>query len=256
MMEFVSEQTEKGVTERRFDMEVGGENVPGIVWAPDGAQGTRPLLLVGHGGTQHKRIDTILSRARTFVRHQGYAVVAIDAPGHGDRITEEEAARMREQIQARIRRRAEMTPEQAQQWAERNTRAVKEWKATLDAVEALNYVGKGPVGYWGVSMGTAIGVPFVASEPRVKAGVFGLAGLRSGADAFEKAARSITIPLMFMFQWHDEVASREGGLALYDAFGSQEKSMHINPGPHVGIPPFEREHWEMFFVRHLGSAKN
>ncbi len=256
MMQFVSEHTERGVAERRFDLEVEKQVVPGIIWAPEGARGTRPLLLVGHGGTQHKRIDTILSRARTFVRHQGYAVVAIDAPGHGDRITEEEAARMREQTQARIRRGAEMTPEQARQWAGRNARAVNEWKATLDAVEALDYVGKGPVGYWGVSMGTAIGVPFVATEPRVKAAVFGLAGLRPGAEAFEKAARSITIPLVFMFQWHDEVASREGGLALYDAFGSEEKSMHINPGPHVGIPPFEREYWEMFFVRHLGSAKS
>ena len=30
--------------------------------------------------------------------------------------------------------------------------------------------------------------------------------------------------------------------------------MHINPGPHVGIPLFERDYYETFFVRHLGSA--
>ena len=103
-------------------------------------------------------------------------------------------------------------------------------------------------------MGTSTGVPFVASEPRVTAAVLGLAGLRPGAVDFEKAARSITIPLIFTFQWDDEIAKREHGLALYDAFGSKEKSMHINPGPHMGIPPFEREHWEMFYLRHLGSA--
>ena len=30
--------------------------------------------------------------------------------------------------------------------------------------------------------------------------------------------------------------------------------MHINPGGHVAIPAFERESYERFFVRHLGSA--
>jgi len=244
-----------GVAERRFDIVVDGETVPGIIWAPENATGTRPLLLMGHGGTQHKRIDTMLSRARTFVRHHAYAVVAIDAPGHGERISKEARVSQREERQARVGTRNLWTPERLREMAERTTKAVGEWKATLDAVEGLDYVGQGPVGYWGVSMGTAIGVPFLAGEPRVKAAVLGLAGLRPGAADFEKAARSITIPLIFSFQWDDEVASRETGLALYDAFGSKEKSMHINPGPHMGIPPFEREHWEMFFVRHLGSAK-
>ena len=147
-----------------------------------------------------------------------------------------------------------MTSEQFRAMAARNARAVPEWKATLDAVQALDCVGNGPVGYWGVSMGTAIGVPFVASEPRVYAAVLGLAGLWAGAEAFERAARSITIPLLFVLQWDDEVAPRDAGIALYDAFGSTEKSMHINPGPHVGIPPFERDAWEAFFVRHLGSG--
>jgi pimeloyl-ACP methyl ester carboxylesterase len=253
-MQFTSEATESGVTERGFDLEVNGERVPGIIWAPDGAKGLRPVLLMGHGGTQHKRIDTMVARARSYVRHHGYAVVAIDAPGHGERISKEERVRQREERQAIAGTPNLWTPERLHEMAERNTRAVGEWKATLDAMEKLDYVGSGPVGWWGVSMGTATGVPFVASEPRVKAAVFGLAGLRPGAAEFEKAARSITIPLFFTFQWDDEVASREHGLALYDAFGSREKSMHINPGPHMGIPVFERDHWEMFYLRHLGSA--
>jgi hypothetical protein len=47
----------------------------------------------------------------------------------------------------------------------------------------------------------------------------------------------------------------DAGLALFDAFGSKVKSMHINPGPHVGIPNFERDYFETFYARHLGSAK-
>jgi pimeloyl-ACP methyl ester carboxylesterase len=253
-IQFLSEDVGGGVAERRFDIVIDGQTVPGIIWAPENAAGTRPLLLMGHGGTQHKRIDTMVSRARTYVRHHGYAVVAIDAPGHGERISKETQVRQREERQLRAASGNLWTPALLREMAERTTRAVGEWKATLDAVEKLDYVGQGPAGYWGVSMGTAIGVPFIAGEPRVKAAVLGLAGLRPGATDFEKAARSITIPLIFSFQWDDEVASRDTGIALYDAFGSNEKSMHVNPGPHMGIPPWEREHWEMFFVRHLGSA--
>jgi hypothetical protein len=83
--------------------------------------------------------------------------------------------------------------------------------------------------------------------------VFGLGGVRPKDLAFAEAARSITIPLQFTFQWDDAVASRETGLALFDAFGSAEKTMHINPGGHGEIPDFEHEAWEAFFRRHLGA---
>ncbi len=254
-MKFISEVTEMGVTEHGFELEVAGDRVPGIIWTPEGARGPRPLLLVGHGGTQHKRVDGVLARGRRFARHLGYAVVAIDAPGHGERTTPEQQAAARAAIEARMAARSqEYSPGQLRQTLDRTGKAVPEWKATLDAVQELDDVGQGPVGYWGVSMGTAIGVPFVASEPRVKAAVFGLAGLRPGAHAFEKAARGIEIPLLFVFQWHDQLVSRDAGIALFDAFASREKTMHINPGGHTGIPAFEREAFESFFVRHLGSG--
>jgi dienelactone hydrolase len=254
-MKFTSESTEMGVCERGFEIEVAGEKVPGIIWAPEGAKGQRPLLLQGHGGTQHKRTEGVLSRARSLARHRGYAVVAIDAPGHGDRTTPEQQAAAQAAIAERMRNREQTRPpEEMRAMAERSLKAVPEWKATLDAVQKLDYVGNGPVGYWGVSMGTAIGVPLLASEPRIKAAVLGLAGLRPGSEDMEKAAHSITIPLLFVFQWHDQLVSREAGLALFDAFASREKTMHINPGGHTGIPAFERESYESFYLRHLGEA--
>ena len=64
--------------------------------------------------------------------------------------------------------------------------------------------------------------------------------LRPGATAFEQAASAITIPVEFVFQWDDEVAPRETGIALFDAFASKEKTMHINPGGHMGHPQFRR----------------
>jgi dienelactone hydrolase len=145
-----------------------------------------------------------------------------------------------------------MDPARLKLMTERSTQVIPEWKAALDAVQELDFVGsQGPVGYWGVSMGTAFGVPFVAAEPRIKCAIFGLAGLRPGAAEFEAAAKRITIPLQFVFQWDDAVAPRENGIALFDAFGSAEKAMHINPGGHMDIPESERDAWSDFYMRHF-----
>ena len=99
-----------------------------------------------------------------------------------------------------------------------------------------------------------MGVPLVAQCPRITAAVLGLAGLRPGAAEFEAAAQKITCPVEFVFQWEDAVAKREDGLALFNAFASKEKTLHVNPGGHMDIPGFESASWERFFVRHLGTA--
>lgn len=255
-MRFTSDETALGVWERGFELEVGGVRVPGILWTPEDASGPRPLILMGHGGTQHKRVDTLLARARSYVRHQRWAVAAIDAPAHGERTTKEAAAAARAGLEARMASRTQgIDPERMRQMAAQAAQAVPECKATLDGLGTVPEVGDGPVGYWGVSMGTSIGVPFLASESRVECAVLGLNGLRAGADEFRRQAESISIPLLFVFQRNDELVNVEAGLALFDAFGSKEKTMHINPGGHVQIPAHEREDFERFFLRHLGTGK-
>jgi dienelactone hydrolase len=259
MVQFTRERSQDGVTEYLFDLMVAGDRVPAVIWAPEGAKGPRPLMLMGHGGSQHKKIGTLAARARQFATRLGYATLAIDAPGHGDRISREEAERLAKEVGARVRGESGsggLSADMLKAMADRTTKAIPEWKAALDAAQSLDFIGNsGPVGYWGVSMGTAIGVPFVASEPRVTCAVFGLAGLRPGQTAFEDAAKKITIPVEFVFQWEDAVAPRENGIALFNAFASKEKTMHINPGGHVEIPNFEGHSWQAFYERHLGRAK-
>ena len=246
-MDFVATESELGVTERRFELRVGDASVPGILWTPEGAEGPRPLVLIGHGGTQHKRIDNVLALARSLVRHRGYAAVAIDAPNHGGRGTPQGMEEFRRRIVS-----GRFTVEQRLELEASANRAVKEWTATLDAVEQLPEVGRGAVGYWGLSMGTSIGVRFIASEPRIKCAVLGLFGLRAGPDTLDRAARDVTVPLLFLFQLNDELVPLESGLMLFMAFGSETKTMHLNPGGHVQVPPFERVDYETFFTRHLG----
>jgi pimeloyl-ACP methyl ester carboxylesterase len=257
-MDITTVGSERGVEEGSFALEVEGESVPGLIWRPDGADGPTPLVLIGHGGTTHKRVDYVLSLARRFVRHLGYSAVAIDAPGHGDRVRDPEAAAAaRRALEARIAGGPGQGPRvvseaQSAEWAERTRRGVLEWTATLDALVEGGFADE-RVGYWGVSMGTAIGLPYVASDRRIKAAVLGLAGLGMGGRSFEEAARSLSMPVLFVFQWDDELMSRQSGLDLFDAIGSKDKAMHIFPGGHVQTPLWERDAYESFFTRHLGT---
>jgi len=79
-MHFTSQALADGVFEQLFVL----GDIPGALWTPGGAGGTRPLIVMGHGG-QHKKAPSIVDRARRFVAECGFAVVAVDAPSHGDR---------------------------------------------------------------------------------------------------------------------------------------------------------------------------
>ncbi|MEY2472780.1 MAG: hypothetical protein QOK28_2109 [Actinomycetota bacterium] len=239
-MDIVSEQTKYGVTEKRFDLKVGNEVVPGMLWLPEGASGPRPKVLFGHGGSQHKKVAHIRSFAKRLAAH-GWASVAIDGPDHGDRVPEE--------------RRGEnpLRNLTGSQLKERQIQAVSEWQATIDAVEALDDVGAGPTGYWGVSMGTIFGVPLVAAEPRITCAVLGLMGVGGGGRTYEDKAKSITIPLQFIVQWQDELVTPDRCVALYETFGSTEKMLIANQGAHAAVPPHVFPINDEFFQRHLRS---
>ena len=254
-MDIISETAQDGILERRFDLKVGDDTVPGLHWLPEHADGPRPTVLIGHGGTQHKRVPNVLGLARKLVAELGYGVVALDAPGHGDRMTEQERAEA-EAFRAARQAGDPLPPLAASRRARMAAVAgqvVTEWQALLDDLSSEPRWADGPFGYWGVSMGTSFGLPLLAREPRISAAVLGLNALREGSDQQRADAEAITIPLLFLFQWDDELMSREAGLALWDAFGSAEKTMHVNPGPHVGIPLFERDAAAAFYRRHLGA---
>ncbi|WP_431898881.1 dienelactone hydrolase family protein [Nonomuraea sp. bgisy101] len=243
-MHFTSETSSDGVCEQLFTL---GE-IPGVLWTPVGAVGARPLILMGHGGGQHKKAPDIVARARRFVAECGFAVVAVDVPGHGDRPMDEEYNRIATENQTRVDAGEEPAPLIAGFQALVARQTIPEWQAVLDAVQQLEHVGAGPVGYWGVSLGCGLGVPFVAAEHRVRAAVLGLGGALASAEA---AAR-ITVPVEFLLQWDDERVPRAQSLALFEALASPEKTLHANPGKHGEIPAFELDSTLRFFARHLG----
>jgi hypothetical protein len=243
-MRFIAESWSGGVTERLFT--VG--DIPGVVWAPTEAAGPRPLVLLGHGGGGHKTAPPMIGRARRYVTGNGFAVAAIDAPGWGGRPVPVEYEPFNAEIEELTAAGKPLGEAFARRGVVAAELAIPEWKAAIDALTGLDWIGAGgPVGYWGVSLGSAIGVPLVAAEPRITAAVLGLMGQESLAEA---AAR-ITVPVEFVLQWDDEIVLRDSGLALFDAIGSAEKTLHANPGGHMDVPMFEVDSSERFFARHL-----
>jgi dienelactone hydrolase len=263
-MELAEGVTERGVTERPFTLDRPKEPVPGILWTPEGATGPRPLVAIGHGGTQHKRAPNILALARSLVRHHGYAAVAIDLPFHGERAAGEGAPgdrgdaddvgeRLGDPDRLRALRRRMFGAEREMVTA----LALADWTATLDAVQQLDVVGPGPIGYWGLSMGTHFGLPLVAGEPRIAAAVLGLFGWTEGSPlvGYDDQARAVDVPVLFLVQWDDELVPRASAFELFDLIGSTDKSLHANPGVHVAVPRAERLAAEAFFAQHLGPVE-
>jgi cephalosporin-C deacetylase-like acetyl esterase len=241
---FTAETTSSGVIQRDFTM---GE-VTGALWSPESGADHAPLVLMGHGGGNHRKSPAMVGRAQLLVADGGFHVAVIDAPGHGGR-----RRTAHDELEIDAMQRAMAAGEPVGEIVVRYNahlaeRAVPEWLATLDTLQKVPEIGAdGPVGYYGLNMGTAIGVPLTAVEPRITAAVFGL----HWPEALAEYARRITIPIEYALQWDDEHIPRESGLALFDAFASKEKSLHVNSGTHKELPRFEADSAVRFFVRHL-----
>lgn len=245
----------KGVRCRRFDVSRDGHVVPAVLWEPDAETSDRPLatvtvprplVLVGHGASGEKDQDYVTGLARRLVRHLGVAVAAIDGPVHGDR------------------RPSDVDPELvmlefSQRWSSDESVTdfmVQDWQATLDALAAEPGLD-GPVGYWGLSMGTIFGLPFVAAEPRIEVAVLGLMGMTGPSRArIEADAPRVTCPVLFLMQWDDELFAVDKACALFGAIGSTDKRLHAHPGRHSAVPVEEFAASEDFLARHLGVARS
>jgi pimeloyl-ACP methyl ester carboxylesterase len=244
---FTSDTSSDGIRERGFAV----DDIPGVLWSPAPGTGRAPLVLLGHGGGRDKQAPAMTGRAHLLVAGCGFHVAAIDAPGHGARPRtahdEQEIAAMQQAMAAG----EPVGPIVVRYNAYLAERAVPEWRATLDALQELPEIGTGgPVGYFGLNMGTAIGVPLTAAEPRITAAVFG----QFWPDLLAETARQISVPVEFVLQWDDEHIDRQAGLALFDAFASKEKTLHANAGAHKEVPRFEADSAVRFFARHLGGV--
>jgi dienelactone hydrolase len=243
-MKWGKTETSKGVTERDFEVPCNGRTVPGVLWTPEHAEAPTPLVLLGHGGSGHKRETHLVALARRFARHNGIASAAIDGPAHGDRKPED--ANDEPPVERRRRIVGDQVADQM----------VEDWQATLDAVLTHSEIGAAGVGYWGLSMGTLFGLPLVAAEPRIEAAVLGLMGTAFAiGDRLRTDAAAVSCPVLFLQQWDDELVSRESAGELFGVLATQDKCLHANPGPHSAVPREEFLYTQSFLAQRLRTEE-
>ena len=246
-MHFSSETSSNGVIERAFTL----DDITGVLWSPETGSRGAPLILAGHPGGLDKKAPGHVARAHSSVLTDGFHVVSIDAPGHGDRPRSPADVRL---VTAFQQARAEGSPSFGRRLAEYchsvAERAVPEWQATIDAVQALPEIdARAPIGYSGMTLASAIGIPLAAAEPRITAALFG--GVVAH-DALLEAAKQVIIPVEFLLPWDDREIPRGFGLELFGAFASEDKVLHAFPGRHHPVPTDRID--TRFFPRHLGRS--
>jgi len=232
---------EHGIIERDFTL---GE-APGILWTPETAEPV-PLILVGHPGGLDAMRPRLLARAAAAVA-AGFAAATLEVPGAGVRPPTREAAAARIALRDAIIAGGRPSEEVIERLIlPLVDEAAPEWQAALDALLALPEI-RGPVGWSGGLLG--IGIRLAAVEPRIVATSL-FAGSYVPRSMLDEA-RGVTIPVHVLLQWDDVENDRQLALDLYDAFGSQEKTLYASLGGHAGVPPWAAEDAGRFFQRHL-----
>jgi dienelactone hydrolase len=219
------------------------------MWSPQHADRPQPLVLLGHGGSGHKRGNRQLELARWFATEAGACSVAIDGPYHGDRALEPGADYQRRMAGDGIET---VTDDM-----------VGDWLAALDVVTGLHGVHGERVAYLGLSMGTRFGLPFVAAAgSRLRCSVLGKYGMQQPAGMpadidmgprFAEDAPRITVPVLYHVQWDDELFPRAGQLALFDLLGSPGRQLIGFPGKHAETSAVAVNAWREFVRRHVGD---
>jgi dienelactone hydrolase len=200
---------------------IENDGIPGRLYDPGDARG---LLLFGHGGGHSKDSERCVRLSRSYAEQTGLAVVCIDAMDHGERKPQAVSAGL------------------PPQWHSNAAgQMVADWQTTA---EALSSIGAA-VAYVGFSMGMIFGVPTVASMASIKAAVFGVGGIPTGAGIEDPPLRALLLDVASRLEYpqvlmlnmtHDEIFPIDGAHAFFDAIAGRKKRLMFWEGDHDSWP--------------------
>ncbi len=233
-----------GLRIREFRLQVEGRTVPVRLWTPPGATGPMPLVLVGHGGSGHKDSQLVRDIAWPLVRTHGFAVAAIDGPVHGAR-------------RAAFSDGPDVRQEFRDLWATGTSipGMVADWRAAMDVLCALPEIDASAVGWYGISMGTAYGIPLAAADLRIRAAVLGMWGsCRPASEQLVTDGPKIHCPVLFQTKAGETLFTVAGQQDIYDHLASPRKEHRVYPGGHTDPKDEQLADIEAFLVRELSAA--
>lgn len=232
----------KGNVTREFVVDRGDRRaLTGSVWLPE-KPGADTLMLFGHGASGDRYQEPIAHLAGRFQK-AGIPSLSIDGPVHGQRkIGDGARGAFGEELQ-----RETHVPDM-----------LDDWNEAIDLAKTVDEISATKLGYFGLSMGSIYGIPLVASRPDVSVATLGLVGMTAilpQGEAFLAMTRQIEIPLLFLMQLEDELFPRDGCLEVFDAFASDDKRMHCNPGLHPEIPQEEIDFSFEFMTGYINGTR-
>ncbi len=233
-----------GVATREFRISrVGRRDITGALWMPDTPSGARSLVCFGHGASGD-RYQFPASRLAADLTAQGIAMLSVEGPDHGLRQTGEGG---------RAGMIADLLREDAM------SDMCDDWNEAVELVCARNALDPARIGYFGLSMGSAYGIGFLAQRSRVAVAVLGLWADVEAIPHNETVlacARALTAPTLFLTQLDDEFLPVDGSISLFSAIGSADKRLHLNPGVHAEIPLDEVDFAAQFLTEHMTGPRH
>jgi len=219
----------------------GKRDITGALWLPAEASSASTLVCFGHGASGNRYQAPISYMASRFVTEGRLPVLSLDGPVHGLRQVGDGG---RTAFFPELQR-----PESLEQMTE-------EWACAIAEIQQKKIVTANKLAYFGLSMGSIYGLPFVASRTDVTVATLGLLGVQPSFPHHQTllaAAAKIDIPLLFLMQLEDELFDREGYLKVFDAFKSSDKRIHANPGLHPQVPAHEMDFAFDFMLAHING---
>jgi dienelactone hydrolase len=183
----------------------------------------------------------VLDTVEKLVDPLKIAVLAIDGPVHGARRGDsKDGVAARQEFRDLWSRGGEIDA------------MVEDWKAALDEVCGRPEIDPKRIAWYGISMGTAYGLPLVAADVRIRAAVLGMWGTcRKPSERLEKDALNVQIPVLFQTKSEDEIFTMEGQSALFNLLKSSRKRIVSYPGGHTDPKGKQLEETIEFLQKYL-----
>jgi pimeloyl-ACP methyl ester carboxylesterase len=221
-----------------FDGHRGGRTA--LVWRTERG-GAAPLILTSHFGSSHKAGPEVLEWA-AIATGAGFHVASIDGPVHGQNSDHpEDPVRVIDDFR--------------RLWSDSDggiEHAVGDWASVIATLSAAPGPEISAIGWFGMSMGTAYGVPLLSEHPEVSAAVLGMWPLSYPNSArIRSSGARVGCPVLFQVRSEDERFQDDDQRALFDLMTHPANRYQRYPGGHTRAGGVQLADASQHLARHL-----